>query len=107
MGKISYFDIVFPEECNVYHPGDIVNGHVRLELLEGIRVKGKCIKQQTYFLMIFYTVYTWMNIIVHKTGHKIGGQFLVTIMSQIIPSFISLGSPKKRKILLETVKSKN
>lgn len=40
MGKISYFDIVFPEECNVYHPGDIVNGHVRLELLEGIRVKG-------------------------------------------------------------------
>ncbi|XP_014778420.1 arrestin domain-containing protein 3 [Octopus bimaculoides] len=40
MGKINYFDIIFPEECSVYHPGNIVNGHVRLELLEEIRVKG-------------------------------------------------------------------
>ncbi|XP_035825782.1 arrestin domain-containing protein 3 [Aplysia californica] len=40
MGKLSIFKIVFSRNKEKYQPGDVVEGHVAIEIKDGIKVKG-------------------------------------------------------------------
>ncbi|GFO50404.1 arrestin domain-containing protein 3 [Plakobranchus ocellatus] len=40
MGKLSTFKIVFSRNKDKYQPGDVVEGHVAIEIKDGIKVKG-------------------------------------------------------------------
>ena len=41
MGKLSTFKIVFSKNKDKYRPGDVVEGHVAIEIKDGMKVKGK------------------------------------------------------------------
>ena len=60
MGKLSTFKIVFSKNKDKYRPGDVVEGHVAIEIKDGIKVKGKW-NFNNNFIDFNHDVSIWMQ----------------------------------------------